>query len=347
MIVMAFLEEWERAELKAQHKLERDGRIRDRIKAVLLYDKEWTCTEIAEALLLTEGAIRKHISEYQFTKKLKPKSGGSQERMSLWQSDRLKKHLEEHVYLYVKDITFYLKSLWDVTYSIAGLTHWLKRNGFSYKKPCLVPGKADSEKQKEWLAGYEKLKETLPLTETICFIDGVHPTHNVQLAYGWIKKGISKEIRANSGRARINLAGSIDILSHKVVIQEDKTLNAEATIRFFKKLELAYPDKSRVHVFSDNAGYYRNRLVTKYLETSKIDLHFLPPYSPNLNPIERLWKWMKEKTVYNAYYEEFDDFRSAIFDFFGALSGLDPGSQLGKQFRSRVSDNFRVVNAPI
>jgi transposase len=344
---MAFLEEWERAELKAQHKLERDGRIRDRIKAVLLYDKGWSCTEIADTLLLTEGAIRKHISQYQMTKKLKPKGGGSRERLSLWQSEQLKKHLEGHVYLYVKDIAFYIKSTWDITYTVTGLTQWLKRNGFSYKKPCLVPGKANAEKQKEWLAEYEKLKATISSTETICFIDGVHPTHNVQLAYGWIRKGVSKEISANSGRSRINLTGAIDILSHNVVIQEDKTLNAEATIRFFNKLGLAYPEKTKVHVFCDNAGYYRNKLVTEYLKTSKINLHFLPPYSPNLNPIERLWKWMKEKTVYNSYYEEFENFRSAILGFFETLSGLDPGSLFGQQLRSRVSDNFRVISAPL
>ena len=344
---MAFLDESERADLKAQHKLERDKKICDRIKAVLLYDKGWSYVEIAETLLLSEGAIRTHISQYSAVRNLKPRGGGSREKLALWQSDKLKEHLEENVYLYVKDIAFYIQSLWGITYTVAGLTQWLKRNGFSYKKPSLVPGKANAEKQKEWLAEYEKLKTNLPADEAICFIDGVHPTHNVQLAYGWIKKGVSKEIRANSGRARINLAGAIDILSHKVVIQEDKTLNAEATIRFFKRLEQAYPEKSTVHVFCDNAGYYRNRLVTEHLETSKIDLHFLPPYSPNLNPIERLWKWMKEKAVYNAYYEEFDAFKAAIFGFFRTLSGLDPGSQLGLQFRSRITDNFRVINAPV
>jgi transposase len=319
MLFMAFLEEFERADLKAQHKLERDKRVCDRIKAVLLYDKGWSYSEIADALLLSEGAIRSHISQYSIVRQLKPKGGGSKEKLSRAQAERLIKHLEDHIYLYVKDITFYIKSSWGISYSVAGLTEWLKRHGFSYKKPTLVPGKANAEKQKKWLEEYQALKAKLPPNETICFTDGVHPTHNVQLAYGWIKKGGSKEIPANSGRSRINLTGAIDIFSHKVVVQEDKTLNAEATIRFFKKLERAFPKKTKVHVFCDNAGYYRNKLVTKYLETSKIDLHFLPPYSPNLNPIERLWKWMKEKTVYNSYYKEFEDFRSAILGFFETI----------------------------
>ena len=136
------------------------------------------------------------------------------------------------------------------------------------------------------------------------------------------------------------------MISYKVIVQEDETLNAESTLGFFQKIEEAYPDKTKIHLFCDNAPYYRNKTVQKHLETSKIVLHFLPPYSPNLNPIERLWKWMKERTLYNTYYQEFDDFRSAVLGFFSALSTLNPDSALGQCFRSRVRDKFRPIGAP-
>ena len=99
-------------------------------------------------------------------------------------------------------------------------------------------------------------------------------------------------------RDRINLSGVLDVINHEVLIQEDKRLNAQ--IRFFRNIEAAYPGKKKVHIFCHKAGYYRNKAVTEYLRTSKIKLHFLPPYSPNLNPIERFWKWMKER-VYNTF----------------------------------------------
>ena len=109
-------------------------------------------------------------------------------------------------------------------------------------------------------------------------------------------------------------------------MHEDATLNAESTIRFFQKIEEAYPRKKKVHVFCDNAW--------QYLEASKIVLHFLPPYSPNLNLIERLWKWMKERVIYNTYYEHFDDFRGAVLGFFCSVidcgSGVDIRSGLEK-----------------
>jgi transposase len=344
---MIFLSDDERAQLRAQHKLERDGRIRDRIKAVLLFDKGWSVAAIAEALLLSEDAIRTHVTEYKESKKLKPENGGSVQKLSSEHSDQLVKHLQSHTYLYVKDIIAYVQSTWSVTYSVPGMRNWLQRYGFSYKKPALVPGKANEQQQREWLAQYEKLKQDLPADETICFIDGVHPTHNVQPAYGWIKKGVRKEIPANTGRARVNLSGVVDVITHKVLVQEDDMLNAEATISFLRKLEDAYPTKSKIHLFSDNARYYRNKSVTEYLKTSRIRLHFLPPYSPNLNPIERLWKWMKECVLYNTYYEDFEDFKSAIFGFFATLSTLDAESVLGQTFRSRVRDRFRLIGAPI
>jgi transposase len=130
-------------------------------------------------------------------------------------------------------------------------------------------------------------------------------------------------------------------------VHEDTTLNAGSTIRFFQKIEEAYLGKKKIHVFCDNASYYRNKAVLQHLETSKIILHFLPPYSPNLNPIERLWKWMKERVIYNTYYEYFDDFREAVLGFFAVLSTVTAESILGQTLRGRVRDKFRPIGASV
>lgn len=340
---MSFLSKKEKEELQARHRLERDRKVCDRIKAILLYDKGWSYEQIAEALLISDRTIRTHISEYDSSKELHLKGEGSSEKLSEEQAKGLANHLEEHTYLYVKDILLYVESRWQISYTVAGMTQWLKRHGFSHKKPALVPGKANQEQQEEWIKYYNDLKDNLPEDETLCFIDGVHPTHNVQLAYGWIKKGQRKEIPSNTGRSRINLSGMIDMVSHKILAREDKTLNSESTIAFFRKIEKAYPTKRTVHVFCDNARYYKNKEVKNFLETSKIELHFLPPYSPNLNPIERLWKWMKERVMYNSYYESFEGFRNAVLGFLRLVSELDPESEFGKELRSKVRDRFAPI----
>ena len=134
MLGMIFLSDSERDQLRAQHRRERDGRVRDRIKAVLLYDKGWSIASIAEALLLSEDAIREHIAEYKESKKLKPENGGSTQKLSIEHSNELVAHLRNHTYLYVKDIIAYVQSTWSVTYSVPGMRNWLQRYGFSYKK---------------------------------------------------------------------------------------------------------------------------------------------------------------------------------------------------------------------
>lgn len=232
----------------------------------------------------------------------------------------LKDYLQQHTHTCAKDIVAFVWDQFEVQYSVSGMTQWLKDHGFSYKKPAVVPAKANKQAQQSWIDAYQKLKETLSHDEIICFMDGVHPTHNAKPAYGWIKKGERKEIATNTGRQRLNLSGMIDIVSKQVIVQEDETLEAESTVRFLKRIEAAYRDKRRIHLFCDNARYYRNKKVTAFLERSKICLRFLPPYSPNLNPIERLWKLMNEHVINNQYYEKFSEFKSHLLDFLKGLA---------------------------
>lgn len=124
MLKMIFLSDAERAWLIApQHR-------RERIKAVLLFDKGWSIVATAEALLLSKDAIREHINEYRESKQLKPENGSSVQKLSTEHSDLIVKHLQSHIYPYVKDIVAYVQSTWPVTYSIPGMHNWLQRYGF-------------------------------------------------------------------------------------------------------------------------------------------------------------------------------------------------------------------------
>lgn len=107
----------ERAQLKAQHRRERDKRVCDRIKAVLLYNKGWSISTIAEALFLSDDTIREHVLEYQSSRKLRPENGGSTEKLSIEQSHQLIEHLRSHTYLYTKDIVAYVQSMMKINYT--------------------------------------------------------------------------------------------------------------------------------------------------------------------------------------------------------------------------------------
>jgi transposase len=190
---MNFLSNEERAELKAQHKQERDKRICDRIKAILLYDKGWSYVEIADALLLSEDVIRQHLNDYKSSKKLKPESGGSSEKLSDKQAQKLQTHLEQYTYLYVKDIVFYVQSTWNIVYTIHGMRNWLQRHGFSYKKPSLVPGKANKEQQIEWIAAYTELKKVFQkMKQSVLWMAYILPIMYKQLMDG-LREALEKK----------------------------------------------------------------------------------------------------------------------------------------------------------
>lgn len=200
-------------------------------------------------------------------------------------------------------------------YSVSGINKLLGRLGFSFKQLSLFPSKLDVVKQSEFVSQYRQLESTLSNEQVILFMDGVHPQHNTSTCRTWSKKGEKRFIPSNSGRQRINLNGLYNPHNQDVIIREDESINAQSTILLLKMAIDYYPNKNHIYCISDNARYYKCNLVKEFLEHegSKITLIFLPPYSPNLNLIERLWKYLRKKTIHTHYYEKFGDFKKAIF----------------------------------
>ena len=211
-----FLNKNERDQLTTQHRKEKDGRTRDRIKAVLMSDTGWTFKDIAEALLLDQETISRHVKEYKEEQKLSINTGGSDSKLSGNQAAEITKHLDEVTYLKVSEICIYVQEKYAITYTVNGMTNWLKSNGFSYKKPKGTPAKADPIAQKEFIDEYEKVIKATPDNEPILFIDGVHPTMATKITYGWIRTGTNKLIATTGSKVRMNIMGSINLETMRV-----------------------------------------------------------------------------------------------------------------------------------
>lgn len=329
----------EKAALEAEHRHERDRRVADRIKAVLLRSEGWEFHAIAQALRLHEETIRSHIEDYLGRKKLKPENGGSNSKLNLEQSQALDLHLQFHTYTAVWQICNYVFQTLGITYTIPGMLSWLHEHEFSFKKPKGIPAKADPEKQKAFLKTYEDLKKSLSPDEVILFTDGVHPTQATKITYGWIKKGEDKVIATTASRTRLNILGALNLDGIRVSYTEHETINTEAVIAFFKQLELEYEAAPRIHVILDQAGYHTSEALSEHLKGSRIQLHFLPAYSPNLNAIERLWKVMNETVRNNRHFSSAREFRETIRGFFRELL-----PKMAQSLTSRLNDNFYVLN---
>lgn len=335
------LTEKERQRLIVRHRHERDGCVRDRIKAVLAYADGYSYSEIGRILLLDDENVRRHIADYDQEKKLETANGGSKGKLTKDESCKLTEHLQEVTYLYVKDICKYVDNTYRKKYSVSGMTKWLHGHDFSYKKAHGVPAKADKEKQKNFIEYYERLKRRAGRKEPIYFADAVHPQHQTQLTYGWILKGVRKEVATTSQQKRLNFIGGICLNGYRFSYCQVDQVNAESVCDFLWHLRRTHPGKYKVHVILDNAKPHRNEEVYRFAKELGIKLHYLPPYSPNLNPIERVWKLMHESVRYNKYYGKFSEFTEATLGFF---------KNIGRKktiLRERITDNFQILHSPL
>jgi len=241
---------------------------------------------------------------------------GAEPKLDTHQMSELEDYLEEHILPDAKSVIAHIVKQYEVRYSVSGVTYLLHRLGFSYKKPTHVPGKQDPARQRAFLKEYEHLKAGKGQNDPIYFADATHPQHNSIPSYGWIKKGQEKALKANCGRQRLNINGAINIETLEPMTGFYDTINADSTIDLFSKIEAKHPEAKAIYVIVDNARYYRSRLLKEYTEGTKIKLIFLPPYSPNLNLIERYWKFFKKKVLNNCYYETFEEFKRTCESFF-------------------------------
>ena len=305
---------------KRLHRREHDRRLADRIKIILAFNQGYSAAEIAAMLLIDEETPRRYLDTFLadgFKKLLSLKYQGSESLLSEEQKSSLKIHLSERTYLSSKEIILYIQNNYNVKISTSGCRSILKSLGFVYRKPKLIPGKVNEQKQLEFIEKYNALKKNLAGEDKIYFIDGVHPTHNVKPAFGWILKSDKKTIRSNTGRQRININGALCLDKKEVLIQESKTINAQSTISLFEMILSKNSESKNIFIISDNARYYKCKLLSAWLEKNQaIKMVYLPSYSPNLNLIERVWRHMHKKVTYNQYYEKFSFFRERILKFF-------------------------------
>ena len=170
------------------------------------------------------------------------------------------------------------------------------------------------------------------------FADSTHPEWGPTISYAWIKEGKKFEVKTNSGwRKRVNLYGAIEMKSLKTVMRTSSTINYVCVRRILYELRKKHPRTDKLYVFLDGATYNRAKSVKKLAKRLRIKLVYLPAYSPNLNPIERLWKFMKKDVTANQYYENYDDFKESLRQFCRSLRHRKP------ELRTLITDNFSVL----
>ena len=288
--------------------------VRCKMEAVLLKAAHLPHQTICQLCGICGNTLRSYLAEYQ---------EGGLEKLQELPFYRPVSQLEEHRELVQSELALHpvatikqaRNRIFELTGLKRGLTQvreWLGRCRLKRRKVGMVPAKADPKKQAAYLA--EKLEPRLQEAQAgqrlVYFVDAAHFVLQPFLGFLWSVKRVF--IKAPSGRQRLNVLGALEAVSHRLITVSNESYITATSVCELLRLIATEAAGRPVTIFLDNARYQHCAMVESFALELNLELAFLPTYSPNLNLIERLWKFVKKQCLYSEYYADFTAFKTAI-----------------------------------
>jgi len=277
-----------------------------RTKALIAYYKGMPFKVIAQCYEVNEKTLKNWIKRFENDELLEdlPRSGRPSKLPKEKQEELRQMIDKQNQRIWVaRHVLVLLAVTFGVCYSVRYLPEFLRKLGLSFHKAVHTLIKRDNEKRKTWiretiLALYaDKIKQGW----RIFFQDEVGFQTEGTLAYTWGPKGEKIEIENYGRHGRVNLIGVFELgtgVFYGILTQF--RVNAVRFRRFLCHLKHEMRT-DKIMLICDNASFHKAKWLTEWVSTQKewLRLEFLPAYSPDFNPIERLWRWMKSEYIHN------------------------------------------------
>jgi len=289
-------------------------RVQRKMEALYLKSQGYAHGEIARLLRITEPTLLSYFRDYQ--------TGGvtKLKELSFYQpQSELKQHQETLEAYFRKNppktlaqAAVKIEELTGIVRSREQVRVFLKSIGMSCRRVGVLPAKADPDKQEEFLKNElePRLEEAKAGKRAVFFVDAAHFVRGAYLGFLWCFERLF--IKSSCGRQRFNVLGALNAITHELVMVTNETyINSQSVCELLHKLAalgLSIP----ITLVLDNARYQKCALVMELARSLNIELLYLTTYSPNLNLIERLWKFVKKQCLYSIYYPDFNEFKEAI-----------------------------------
>jgi transposase len=298
-------------------------RVQLKMEAVYLKSQGLPHQEICRLTRVTENTLRAYLRQYQ-------EGGIERLKRTEWDgpSGELSEHreaLEEHFSNHPPRSTAQaaadIERITGIRRGLTQVRKFLRGMGLKFRKLGMIPAKADAAEQRKFLDErlWPRLEQARRLRRAVCFVDAAHFVHGTFLGYMWCFTRLL--IRGPSGRKRFNVLGAIDAVTRELTtVTNDTTVSATTICELLRKLSARYPGLPLTLVL-DNARYQRCEPVRLLAAELRIELLYLPAYSPNLNLIERLWKFVKKEVLACRYHEDFARFKAAIVECLEQVEG--------------------------
>ena len=318
-------------------------RVQQKMEAVYLKSQGLPHSEICRLTRISENTLRSFLRQYQ---------DGGIERLKRTDWAGTTSELDEHRATLEEffrrnpprstaQAAAEIERITGVKRGPTQVRQFLKGLGLKFRKLGMIPAKADADAQREFLDErlWPRLRQAQRLRRVVCFVDAAHFLHAPFLGYLWCF--VRLLVRGPSGRKRFNVLGAIDAVTHELTtVVNDTVIDARAICVLLRKLSSRYAGLPLTLVL-DNARYQKCALVQQLAHELRIELLYLPAYSPNLNLIERLWKFVKKECLSCRYYEDFARFKAAFMECLEGVEGKHKAA-----VASLLTLNFQTFNNP-
>jgi transposase len=288
--------------------------VQRRAEAILLAASDLPYGLIASVLGLHPNSVTAFVVMY--------KEGGL-ERLERWREGdadaevgdfdrRAREYWDQNPPASIREAAAHLEKITGVRRGLSTVRGYVKRLGFKYRKAGGVPGKAVPEAQERFVREVidPRMEEARRGERVVYFMDAAHFVFGAFLGFLWC---LTRQfIPTPAGRQRFNVLGAVDVLGGSLLtVTNASYINALSVCALLEKMAAARAGKA-ITVFLDNARYQHCALVMDKARTLGIELMFLPTYSPNLNLIERFWKYLKKARLANRVMADFAEFQGTI-----------------------------------
>ena len=252
--------------------------------------------------------------------------------------ETLKAHFQAHPPHTVSQASHAIEKLTGIKLALSACRDFMrKRLGMKCRKMAVIPSKADPDQQQAFLNNTLEplLEEEKQGRRRVFFVDAAHFVMGAFLGLLWCFERLF--LKSSSGRSRYNVLGAYSVKGTELItLTNNAYINSDTLVELLTTINRLHPDTA-ITLIMDNARYQRCAKVMDKAKALGIDLLFLPPYSPNLNLIERLWKFTKKQCLYNRYYETFQQFKAAIDDCLDKVK-----STFSEQVKTLLNPRFQL-----
>jgi transposase len=283
-------------------------------EAVYLRGQKLENKRIQQICGISKATFSRYLHDYREggVERLKELNFHRQESEVIGHKTRLEDYFREHPPASVAEASAKIEEMTGIKGGPTQTRKFLKAMGMKPRKVGQSPSKADLQEQEAFKEAQlePRLKEAKAGQRLVFFMDAAHFVYAPFLALLWCFERLF--VKAPSGRQRLNVLAALNATTKEIFTVPNLTyVTAETVCELLRLLAGAHPGMPMT-IMLDNARYQKCALVQELAASLGIELLYLPAYSPNLNLIERFWKWVKKKSLYSRYYATSADFQKAI-----------------------------------